>query len=627
MIFTVDTETCYKYDEVLQKEVARVWAWGTCNIKTFEYQDGNNLDSLFDFLKKGKENHTMYFHNLKYDGKYILYWLNQNGYKWIRDSKYRSDKTYTTLISDMGQFYSIEIYFSVKGNKSKKVTFFDSMKLLNFSVEEIANTFKLSIKKGSIDYELYRDVDHEITEEERAYLKNDVEIVARGLSALFKLGMDKMTIGSCAMSNFKSMYGKDKFERDFPVPYYDEFVRDAYYGGYVWVNPKYQGVTIGEGYTLDVNSLYPWAMRYCLLPYGEGLEFKGEYKENKKYPLYIVTFSCCFFLKEGKIPTIQSKACGLHGTAEYMTSSNNEIMTLTLTSVDLALFFECYDVDCITWFGGYMFKGKRGFFDEYIDFWTEQKIKAKREKNHGLYITAKLMLNNLYGKFSTSPKANIKIPIFDDTGFLRFYDTGKNNHKKLEGSIPHDVYEELAADHMREPVYIPMGAFITAYAREKTQRSILKVGLERFLYCDTDSIHIKGLEPVDLEIDSEKLGYWDNELVFEYAKYLRPKTYIELPHRKHHKVKKKSVKLKNVSRETLQTNYCNKSVLEHSYFKQHPLKITCAGLTKKQHKQVTFSNFTYGAVYFEKLKPKNVYGGVILEKTTFEIKNLKKGVA
>ena len=47
------------------------------------------------------------------------------------------DKTFVCLISDTGMFYSIEIY-ETAGKYPNKVTIFDSLKILNFSVEQIA---------------------------------------------------------------------------------------------------------------------------------------------------------------------------------------------------------------------------------------------------------------------------------------------------------------------------------------------------------------------------------------------------------------------------------------------------------------------------------------------------------
>ena len=88
------------------------------------------------------------------------------------------------MISDKGQFYSIRIQF----DNGSKVTIYDSLKILPFSVEQIAKAFGLSMQKLEIDYKAAREVGHILTEQEIAYIKNDVVIVAEALEILFKQG-------------------------------------------------------------------------------------------------------------------------------------------------------------------------------------------------------------------------------------------------------------------------------------------------------------------------------------------------------------------------------------------------------------------------------------------------------
>ena len=77
------------------------------------------------------------------------------------------------------------IYF-YKGNKKvKKVTFIDSLKIIPFSVEEIAKSFNLPISKLKIDYNEYREIGHILSVEEKEYIKNDVLIVAKALKTIF----------------------------------------------------------------------------------------------------------------------------------------------------------------------------------------------------------------------------------------------------------------------------------------------------------------------------------------------------------------------------------------------------------------------------------------------------------
>lgn len=87
----------------------------------------------------------------------------------------------------------------------------------------------------------------------------------------------------------------------------------------------------------------------------------------------------------------------------------------------------------------------------------------------------------------------------------------------------------------KKKVYIfPCGAFITAYAREKTIRtsqaikdySIKKYGVDKYIYSDTDSIHclltIEELKQF-CEIDDVELGKWAHERNIYKSKICTPK--------------------------------------------------------------------------------------------------------
>ena len=225
--FTADFETAtWKEDETW------VWAWATCNIENEEIEIGNTIDSFIEFCKKQK-NSKMYFHNLKFDGEFILYYLLKNGYTHVENKKEVKDKTFTTLISDMGQFYQITIYFKKDNNRHvQKVEFMDSLKIIPFSVDQIAKTFGLEISKLKIDYKEERKKGHILTNEEKEYIKNDVLIVAKALKEIFSGGLTKMTEGSNALYDFKKIISENKFEHYFISldKKLDEELRKSYKG-------------------------------------------------------------------------------------------------------------------------------------------------------------------------------------------------------------------------------------------------------------------------------------------------------------------------------------------------------------------------------------------------------------
>lgn len=186
--YTADFETCtWEINETW------VWAWAICNIDTEKIDLGTDINDFMNyFMDKG--NPTVYLHNLKFDGEFIIYWLLTNGYTHITDKKDISDNTFTTLISDMGQFYTITVYYKKWNKRYKKVTFIDSLKIIPLKVEEISKAFNLKESKLEIDYLAKREKGHKLTLEEQDYIKNDVLIVAKALKMMFAEKLEKMTI-------------------------------------------------------------------------------------------------------------------------------------------------------------------------------------------------------------------------------------------------------------------------------------------------------------------------------------------------------------------------------------------------------------------------------------------------
>lgn len=570
MLFTADFET------TTDPLDCRVWACGICRIdETHSFKYGNSLDWFFEFAKNNIGS-TFYFHNLKFDGEFILCYLFEHGYKHVTDRKKLKTKTFTTLISDKGQFYSIEICFNKEEDKTEKITIYDSLKILPFSVEAIAKAFNLPISKLEIDYDEKREIGHILTRQEIDYLRNDVEIISRALLTLFNQDLRQMTQGSNALYDYKKIVGKKNFSKWFPIPDYDFDIRQSYKGGFTYCDPRRQEQDIGEGIVLDVNSLYPSVMYYQPLPYGEGIFFDGKYKPDKLYNLYVQMFTCQFELKENYIPTIQLKNNLSFIPTDYLSSSDDEEVTMCLTSVDLELFFEHYHVYNITWHSGWKFKSTTGLFKEYIDKWNAVKMESTLNGNKAMRTLAKLMLNALYGKFALNPNVQSKIPYYDN-GIIKY---------------------TLGEKETRNPIYIPVGTFITAWARHKTITSAQKV-YDRFLYADTDSLHLIGTEiPKDLEVDPIKLGAWKHESTFTRARFVRQKTYIE---------------------ETL----CDNSFYlpDIDLYGSTKMNITCAGMPSRCYKHVTWENFITGSSFKGKLQFTHVQGGIVLKDIDFTIKS------
>ena len=566
-LYTADFETTTKTDD------CRVWGVGICNIlDNDDYTEYNNIDDFMWFM----ENNTgkYYFHNLKFDGRFIVDWLLKNGYTY---SEYSKPKTFNCVISSMGAWYSIKITYESKTKQPKTTTILDSLKKLPFPVKRIAQAFKLEIQKGEIDYKTDRPIGHIITPEESKYIRLDVTIMAQALAIQFEEGQTKMTIGSDSLTSFKETIGGNvNFKKYFPIlsAQEDNEIRKAYRGGFTWVNDKIQGKTVGNGMVFDVNSLYPYIMYKNNLPYGTPVAFRGQYIQDETYPLFIQKVRAEFTVKENKIPTIQIKGSKFFANNEYIKSTHGEIVELYLTNEDMELFLNHYDVHHIEYINGFKFMCIQGLFSNFIDHWGD----IKKRNTGAIRELAKLMLNNLYGKFATNPDVTKKIPELTPTG---------------------KVIYPIGDPEMKEPVYTAMGVFITAGARYKTITTAQSV-YSRICYCDTDSIHITGTETPDIDVDDKELGAWQHESNFIKAKFLRQKTYVE---------------------DTIYKEVDGRNVMaSHDDYDEVKLNVICAGMPDNIKEKVTFDSFEIGFKSEGKLMPKVVSGGVVLVDSTFTLK-------
>lgn len=556
-MFTADFET-----ETSLPNETYVWAWALCDIETLEITRGLDIASFIDTSIK-LEGQTIFFHNLKFDGQFIIDFLLRNGWKHTEERKCeKNEKKFTTLITDNGIFYAIELLLPTANKKKiRSVKFYDSMKKINFNVKDIAESFELPIIKGEIDYKKYHPIGYEPTAEEWLYIENDVKIVAMALKYLLDDGHKKMTISADAMAAFKARLKNIGIEWKYQFPIlsheHDNIVRKTYKGGFTYVNPKFKNKTVYDGLCYDVNSMYPWAMRYNYLPYGQPKPFTGEYIKDDLYPLYVISFHANFKLKEGKIPCIQIKKSWKHMENEYITESDIEGDTLYLTSVDFELFKECYEYEIIEYYGGLKFAQCKGVFDSYIDDFMKIKAETRGAKR----AISKLFLNGLYGKFGSNPVRQKKTPYLD-----------------LEDNVKYKLSEKEIAD----PVYTAVATFVTSYCRDRIIRSAMEV-VDRFIYADTDSLHLIGTEIPSIEIHKSKLGAWKLEYVLKKGKFIRQKTYLE---------------------ETDEGEI---------------IKRIC-GCPDRCKDKIDFDNFNEGLTVDGKLMPKRVKGGVILVDTTFTIK-------
>jgi len=475
-----------------------VWAWGWAHTDNPESVEiGRDIESFVEFISG--VNSVCYFHNLRFDGWFIVDWLLKHDFYHSTTQGTIYPETFKTLISDMNKWYSL----TVRWANGTTTEFRDSVKKLPMTIAKIAKSFGYEEGKGEIDYDKPRPVGYEPDANERDYIRRDVSILGKAIKQVHVDNkMKALTVASDSLKEYKELSGAH-FERLFPVlsDAMDAEIRQAYRGGFTYASERFKGRKVGAGLVLDVNSLYPYIMRDRLLPHGEPVFYEGRQEPSDRYPLHIFSVTFTATLKPNHIPCIQIKGSMGFSPTEYLTSID-EPTTLMVTNVDWDLYNAHYDIDVLEYAGGWAFHAAMGMFDEYITKWS----RIKEHSKHGIREIAKLHLNSLYGKFASNPNVTSKYP------------TLKDGVVKLVRGV----------DETRPPVYTPVGVFITSWARDLTIRAA-QDNYDVFAYADTDSLHLLTTNiPESLEIDPHRLGAWKLEYHFQSAYYIRAKAYMEL---------------------------------------------------------------------------------------------------
>lgn len=590
--YFVDFETTSIQNYLVENEV-RVFMWRIENI----YGDGRNGSNIKSFLRhirsvsKSREI-VVWFHNLKFDFTFIEWFIKHANVAWLKpDMKSYHKKNsmggeYKTIRDEMGNLYGAEWLTQ----KDSVISFRDSAKIFPMPLSKLGEMVNVEKLQDDFDYEAYRPLKYKPTKEEIKYLEHDVKILRLAMFKHFeRYDTVRMTRSSYAFNDLKLSYirnaNNDKtldkmesnpFDEMFPPTEPEMYanMQKAYAGGIVYVNPEHRGKVIEKVRVYDVNSLYPGAMQRYDYPYGQHIDFEGSYNDQddtvkEQFPLFIQHFRGKFTLKDNGFPMLPKKLSN-EMKAVYNSEQLKGTGLISLCNSDFEHFVKNYEIESIEFLGGYMFRSVFAPFKDYIDEESENKIQAELSGDMIGRTMSKLNMNGCYGKFAQSPFRGSKIAYLDDAEILRYKERDEEPESKN---------------------YFPMGIFITAYARDILLKGIYAAGVERVLYVDTDSIHLKGWEePEDLPVHRTKLGFWgpdggikeDGQDSGKYhnGKFLRDKFYAEM--------------------------FIDESGNER-------LKVTGAGISDEARGKVSnLDEFLLGIYYDGNLTAKQVKGGTLL---------------
>jgi len=391
-------------------------------------------------------------------------------------------------------FFGNDISYLKYKKDNRVIVFLDLFNYIKSSVAQIGKL--LGKEKITIDFNLCTD--NELIE----YCKRDVEII-KDMMLLFiefitahNLGSLGITISACAFNSFRHRFMKhDIFIHNHESTL--KLERDSYFGG------RCECFYIGEYrqpmFILDINSMYPFVMRYMEYPVrlfkyqdrGMSVGFLQDYLEEHcviaevllktPEPVYPFRLKNKTVFPVGKFKTVLTTASLKHAI------QHGHIQQIKRYAI--------YD--------------KAIIFDDYVDFFYRLKRHYQDTGNDVFQKISKLFLNSLYGKFGQhaqdikyvgyDPKTiPVKIEVFTDNGDMLGYQI----------NVCGDIF--MLFSHKGEGFnsFTAIASHVTDYARMYLWQLIQKAGKRNVLYIDTDSLFVnnKGYVKLAPLIDHTEIG-------------------------------------------------------------------------------------------------------------------------
>lgn len=489
---------------------------------------------------------VIFFHNLDYDIQSFLETVRTHSCIKILENK--------------SIYHDSKIYKCAFMYKGFNFEFCDSLKLYNQPLADLASLVGWEKQTEDATYTWFKlDPWSETYMKERRYFQYDIAILKHVMEMHFfhhpnqkfrytASSYAEAELKACVKNDLKKKYGVKKMQEiyanifrpktDFFTPDFQDFVRSAYYGGFVYADKDHINKIVRRGIAADVNSLYPSVMLNRNYPdYTSAEEIRRDDKstvlktlnEENQFAIFKIRITK-LELKEKGVPCFPKNAG--YGLGRDIFNLDDLIKNkavasyaiVNLTNIDLKHVLKNYNIKWSLVFG---VKFNRYFerpFKSFVLKHKKEKEDAVREGNMAKKLIAKLTLNSAYGKFAQR-EINQTIKFVDD--YVPYFEEVEKETETPK-SFKHNIL---------------IGCFITAFARDVLLTAIEKIkqsSIAEFWYCDTDSIHFgyKGdkdyikcaneiIDDIGLGYDPAEFGKWKAEQYIEWGKYLGNKRYWE----------------------------------------------------------------------------------------------------
>lgn len=432
-IAVIDFET----DPFLFGRVPKPFAAGFYNGEIYrEFWGDNCAEYLVNFISTLETKHIIYAHNGgKFDFFYLLPWLS-NPLKLINGR-----------IAKAG---------FIGGHELR-----DSYSIMPIPLK--------AYQKDEIDYACFeRDKREKHKADILHYLAKDCEYLYSLVLAFNERFGSKLTIGGTAIGKLRELH-------PFPAgnELHDAKFRPFYFGGRVQCFET--GIINGKFKIFDVNSMYPDRMKNCIHPVGRGyasppnpkLTAEGNLRGFSERPYFAHIRAknrgaFCQRLKTGLSFEISD--------GEFFTTSHEIKTAIKYGLADIKQVICAFVPQQLISFG------------EYVDKYSDEKIKAKKSGDKIAEIFSKLLLNSAYGKFAQNPDNYYDYKIIGDIGELSREEWAEWDLFETHGD--YQIWRKKS--NAKSYFDVATAASITGASRAKLLEGLALS--KRPIYCDTDSI-------------------------------------------------------------------------------------------------------------------------------------------
>lgn len=464
---------------------------------------------------EGKRRRTLsnlliYIYNLSFEWSFMLpVMLQKRGFS-FSDSPIETPYYSSTSTKTCSSVWEVRMGFG-KGHGA--IILRDMAKIFPGGLGNVAKSMKLETQKGSIAYMKHRGRRYKPTQKEKDYCYDDVKIL---LEVAEKVVKDPLLVKSISASTYaistmirngfpKSYNPMKSFRELYPEETGDEmeFLRKTVGGGITYATPAFQfkdiHAKIGH---LDLHQAHPSSSYLKYFPYGEGTYWK------KTPPVGRFGYSAMHI-------RISYSGVRLHSVISLIGIEFCDGLDLWVWEFEIPVMEKCYKNFEYEVIDGWFYKMKRLPWREQYHINYNLRLKAKAEGDGYNVARYKLLNNSSYGKLLEHGHNSILENIIDDNGLI----------DSIEREKPKEEWRDNA-----KYTCLKVGSAIPAWTRCTLIEGALKIGWEKVVYFDTDSIFYISDPETERIIEEEfnlrdELGGWGREPFIVKGQFTAPKRY------------------------------------------------------------------------------------------------------